>query len=94
MKTAVDKVGKGKERFVNGRFAAMCAHYLIEATFSAQSRRAGRRGAWRRTSRTADALSGKTRWPSVSLRSPNSMPGSTSVVVPHGKHPGIRTIRA
>ena len=33
MRTAVDKVGKGKERLVNGRFAAMCAHYLIEPTF-------------------------------------------------------------
>jgi hypothetical protein len=33
MKTAVDKVGKGKERLVNGRFAAMCSHYLIDADF-------------------------------------------------------------
>ena len=28
MKTAVDKVKKGKGRVVNARFAAMCAHYL------------------------------------------------------------------
>ena len=33
MKTAVDKVGKGKERIVNARFAAMCSHYLIDADF-------------------------------------------------------------
>jgi transposase len=33
MRTAVDKVGKGKQRLVNGRFAAMCAHYLIDADF-------------------------------------------------------------
>jgi transposase len=33
MKTAVDKVGRGKERLVNGRFAAMCSHYLIDADF-------------------------------------------------------------
>jgi hypothetical protein len=33
MKTAVDKVGKGKERIVNARFAAMCSHYLIDAQF-------------------------------------------------------------
>ena len=33
MKTAVDKVGRGKERLVNGRFAALCAHYLIDADF-------------------------------------------------------------
>jgi hypothetical protein len=43
MKTAVDKVGKGKERFVNGRFAAMCAHYLIEATFCTEPPRVLRR---------------------------------------------------
>jgi transposase len=33
MKTAVDKVKKGKGRTVNKRFAAMCAHYLIDADF-------------------------------------------------------------
>jgi transposase len=33
MKTAVDKVGKGKGRVVNARFAAMCAHYLFDADF-------------------------------------------------------------
>lgn len=33
MKTAVDKVGRGKTRAVNERFSAMCAHYLFEADF-------------------------------------------------------------
>jgi transposase len=33
MKTAVDKVGKGKGRVVNARFAVMCAHYLVDADF-------------------------------------------------------------
>ena len=33
MKTAVDKVLRGKERVVNARFAAMCAHYLVEPDF-------------------------------------------------------------
>ena len=33
MKTAVDKVGKGKARDVNQRFSAMCAHYLFDADF-------------------------------------------------------------
>jgi transposase len=33
MKTAVDRVGKGKTREVNLRFAAMCAHYLFDADF-------------------------------------------------------------
>ena len=31
MKTAVDKVKKGKGRTVNKRFAVMCAHYLFDA---------------------------------------------------------------
>lgn len=33
MKTAVDRVKKGKERQVNARFQAMASHYLFEATF-------------------------------------------------------------
>jgi transposase len=33
MKTAVDRVKKGKGRTVNKRFAVMCAHYLIDADF-------------------------------------------------------------
>ena len=33
MKTAVDKVKKGKERVVNARFTAMCSHYLFDADF-------------------------------------------------------------
>jgi transposase len=33
MKTAVDKVNKGKGRTVNSRFATMCAHYLFDADF-------------------------------------------------------------
>ncbi len=33
MKTAVDKVGAGKERTVNARFEAMCGHYLFDADF-------------------------------------------------------------
>ena len=33
MKTAVDKVNKGKGRIVNARFAVMCPHYLFDADF-------------------------------------------------------------
>ena len=33
MKTAVDRVKKGKGRVVNARFAAMCSHYLFDADF-------------------------------------------------------------
>ena len=34
MRTAVDKVGRGKERQVNARFSAMVSHFLSEAEFS------------------------------------------------------------
>ncbi len=33
MKTAVDKIGSGKARQVNARFAAMASHYLIDTDF-------------------------------------------------------------
>jgi transposase len=33
MKTAVDKVGRGKDRSINARFEAMCSHYLFEPEF-------------------------------------------------------------
>lgn len=33
MKTAVDKVGRGKQRQVNARFKAMASHFLFEAEF-------------------------------------------------------------
>lgn len=33
MRTAVDRIGKGKHREVNSRFAAMVSHYLFEAEF-------------------------------------------------------------
>jgi transposase len=33
MKTAVDRIGRGKARVVNARFDAMVSHYLFEVTF-------------------------------------------------------------
>jgi transposase len=33
MRTAVDKVGRGKQRQVNARFSAMVSHFLFEADF-------------------------------------------------------------
>jgi transposase len=33
MKTAVDKIGRGKARQVNARFAALASHYLFETDF-------------------------------------------------------------
>lgn len=68
MKTAVDKVGTGKQRSVNARFEAMTGHYLFEAEFC--NRAAGwekgiveknvqdrRRGIWREA--------GERRWASL-----------------------------
>ena len=33
MRTAVDRIGRGKERQVNARFSAMASHYLFETEF-------------------------------------------------------------
>jgi transposase len=33
MRTAVDKIGRGKERRINARFSAMVSHFLFEAEF-------------------------------------------------------------
>jgi hypothetical protein len=33
MRTAVDKVKKGKGRVVNARFSVMCGHYLYDPDF-------------------------------------------------------------
>ncbi len=68
MKTAVDRVGAGKQRSVNARFEAMTGHYLFEAEFC--NRAAGwekgiveknvqdrRRGIWREA--------GERRWTSL-----------------------------
>jgi transposase len=68
MKTAVDKVGVGKQRSVNARFESMTGHYLFEAEFC--NRAAGwekgiveknvqdrRRGIWREV--------GERRWASL-----------------------------
>jgi transposase len=57
MRTAVDKIGRGKERQVNARFSAMISHFLFEADFAIR-RLAGRRGRSRRTFRTPAIGSG------------------------------------
>ena len=41
MKTAVDKVKKGKGRVVNERFATMCAHYLVDPDLQQRRQRLG-----------------------------------------------------
>jgi len=40
MKTAVDKVLRGKARLVNARFSVMCAHYLFDAERGCREERA------------------------------------------------------
>ena len=67
MRTAVDKVGAGKQRSVNARFETMTGHYLFEGEFC--NRVAGgekgiveknvqdRRGIWREA--------GERRWASL-----------------------------
>ena len=88
MRTAVDKVLKGKGRVVNARFAVMCAHYLYDpdtgprrglCVAHATSPRAGRRESSRRTCKTAAGASGSTRGRCASAASTNSMPGWASV---------------
>ena len=94
MKTAVDKVKKGKGRTVNKRFAVMCAHYLFDADTGprrgpyvahATSPRAGSRVSSRRTCKTAGGASGSTRASSASARSSNSTRGSATAAGPCGR---------
>ena len=49
MKTAVDRVKKGKGRVVNARFAALCSHYLFDAEF------------WQRRGRLGEGRCGEER---------------------------------
>ena len=57
MKTAVDKVNKGKGRAVNARFAVMCAHYLFDPDFCNVAAGWGK-GIVERTCKTAAGVSG------------------------------------
>ena len=34
MKTAVDRIGKGKQRDINARFKAMASHYVFRLIFA------------------------------------------------------------
>jgi transposase len=51
MRTAVDRVGRGKQRQVNARFMAMTNHYVFEPTCLAIRHQAGRRARSRRVCR-------------------------------------------
>ena len=80
MKTAVDKVGQGKQRSVNARFEAMTGHYLFEPEFC--NRAAGwekgvveknvqdrRKDIWREASeRRWGSLDELNNWPAASGR--------------------------
>jgi transposase len=57
MKTAVDKVNKGKGRTVNARFAVMCAHYLFDPDFCNVAS-GWEKALSKRTYRTAGGVSG------------------------------------
>ena len=78
MKTAVDKVKKGKGRIVNERFAAMCAHYLFDPDFCNVASRLGE--GRRREERAGQPAAHLDRRgaSSASAASPNSTPGWAS----------------
>ena len=89
MKTAVDKVKKGKGRVVNARFAVMCAHYLYDPDFCnvasgwekgvvEKNVQDSRRRIW------IDAAQAALR-----QRSPSSMPGWASAAGRCGTRSGI-----
>jgi len=58
MKTAVDKIGRGKHRQVNKRFQAMVSHYLFEAELCNPASGWGERS-------SRESGSGGTAWPVV-----------------------------
>jgi transposase len=59
MKTAVDKVNKGKSSTVNARFSVMYAHYLFDPDFCNVAS-VWEKASLKRTSKTADGASGWT----------------------------------
>src|SRR5574337_1938306 len=75
MKTAVDKVNKGKGRVVNSRFAVMCAHYLVDADFCLRRLRLGEGQRPRRACRTAAGVCGSKRASAAGAASRNSTRG-------------------
>ena len=86
MKTAVDKVGHGKERTINARFHAMCGHYLFDPS-SATGRPAGRKALSRRTSRTGAGRSGSRPPNAAGPISTASTTGSANSAGPPGPIP-------
>jgi transposase len=75
MKTAVGRVGRGKERIVNARFQAMCSHYLFEPEFCNRAPPAGRRAWSRRTCRTGAGNCGSRAVTATGRHWPNSTRG-------------------
>ena len=74
MRTAVDKVQRGKQRTVNARFAAMCSHYLFDPDFCNVA------SGWEKGVVEKNVQDSRRRiWiearPGASARSSNSMPG-------------------
>jgi transposase len=84
MKTAVDKVKKGKGRVVNARFTAMCAHYLFDTDFCNVA------SGWEKgvveieKFRTVAGVSGSMHKRSNGGRSQNLTPGWANAAAPCG----------
>ncbi len=84
MRTAVDKVKKGKGRTINARFAVMCAHYLFDADFCNVA------SGWEKgiveieKCKTAGGASGLRRKNSSGAVLKNSTSGSIPAAAPYG----------
>ena len=90
MKTAVDKVNKGKARVINARFAAMCSHYLFDPDFCNVAS-GWEKGVVEKNVRTVAGASGSRRAHVALARLPNSMSGWASAAARCGR---IRSTRS
>jgi len=88
----VDRVGRGKSRDVNSRFAALCAHYLFDPDFCNVAS-GWERVSSRRTCRTAAVASGWRRASSASGPWMSSMPGWASAARPCGPNSATPSTR-
>ncbi len=89
MKTAVDRVGRGKARTVNVRFQAMVSHFFLKPSFVIQQQ-AGRKARLKRTYAIRGIACGTTPLSSKVWR--NSTPGLSNAVRHCGKNSVILRI--
>ena len=103
MKTAVDRIGTGKSRQVNARFAAMASHYLFEPEFCnpasgwekgqvEKNVQDARRRPWQPLPSfpDLDALGQTGRVRRCAFRADQAQGGETAVRGRHGRRPGRR----